>query len=243
MADHGHVIVVDDRDDQWRLLLDVASVLATDHWTLVGGLMVQAHAVRAGIEPARATSDVDVLISLRCRVSEIAAPLLRAGFVAQVPNGTGPFHRFRRDHDIVDIMVAASAGSARWARRGVLRTPGATQTEQRQDVYLIEPATGRMPVRVRVPDSVGAVIVKAAAYRVDSRDRGRHLEDIVVLLAAADRAAFEVAVLTARDRHHLRPALTRLQDEFGSPWRQLERRESAFARARFRQLANLVGVG
>jgi hypothetical protein len=241
MADRRYVIVVDDRDDQWRLLLDIASVLTTEHWTLVGGLMVQAHAARAGIEPTRATSDVDVLISLRCRVSDVAAPLLRAGFVAQVPNGTGPFHRFRRERDIVDIMVAASAGSARWARRGVLRTPGATQTQQRQDVYFI--GNGTASVGVRVPDSVGAVIVKAAAYRVDSRDCGRHLEDIVVLLAAADRAAFEDAVLTARDRHHLRPALIKLRDEFASPWRQLGARESAVARARFDQLADLAGVG
>jgi hypothetical protein len=204
--------------------------------------MVHAHAVRAGIEPTRYTSDVDVLISVHARVSDIAAPLLRAGFVAQLPNASGPFHRFCRNHDVVDIMVAASAGQARWARRGVLRAPDAAQTEQRRDTYTLRAGSTRTSARVRVPDSLGAVVVKAAAYRVDSRDPGRHLEDIAVLLAAADRAAFEEVALTARDRYHLRPALAKLHDEFSSPWRQLSGGDLSYGRARFRQLVGVVGV-
>ena len=39
---------------------------------------------------------------------------------------------------------------------------------------------------VSVPSAFGALILKAAAYQSDSRDRDRHLQDAALLLAAID---------------------------------------------------------
>lgn len=242
MAEQHHLITVDDRSDEWALLFEIARLLAPKDWTLVGGLMVQVHAVRAEVDPTRYTADVDVLISVDARMSDVAGPLLSAGFTAQTPHGAGPFHRFRRDQDEVDVMVPMAAGRARWAGRGVLRAPGGGQAESRRDVYTVQARHARTSVTIHVPDSLGAIVAKAAAFRVDSRDPMRHLEDLVVLLAAAERTAFDQASLSRRDRHHLGGAMARLQDEQAAPWSQLSDRDRAFARAAFLRLAEAASA-
>lgn len=40
--------------------------------------------------------------------------------------------------------------------------------------------------RVSVPDTFGALILKTAAHRADSRDPARHLQDAAVLLACIE---------------------------------------------------------
>jgi hypothetical protein len=44
----------------WASVAELTDVLPAE-WVLVGGLMVQLHAVEAGIEAVRVTRDVDVL--------------------------------------------------------------------------------------------------------------------------------------------------------------------------------------
>lgn len=39
------------------------------------------------------------------------------------------------------------------------------------------------PVLISIPNALGALVLRGAAYREDSRDRGRHLDDAVVLCA------------------------------------------------------------
>jgi hypothetical protein len=239
MAGQRHLITVDDSAAEWALLIEIAGRLPPQSWTLVGGMMVQVHAIRAGIEPTRFTSDVDVLVSFDARISDVAAPLLDAGFRAHTPNGAGPFHRFRRAEDVIDIMVTNTSGRARWTGRGVLRMPGGRQVQERCDTYVIR-ASGTS-VELVVPDALGAIIVKAGAYSADHRDRSRHLDDLVVLLAAAERSAFAHVTLSRGDRQHLRPAITRLIEEHSAPWMRLRARDAQFARARLSRLVALIG--
>ena len=42
----------------WPQCIELARNLPAQHWTLVGGLMVQFHAARAGLAVARPTADV-----------------------------------------------------------------------------------------------------------------------------------------------------------------------------------------
>jgi hypothetical protein len=45
-------------------VFEVATVFPTERWTLVGGLMVQAHAVTYGINVIRPTNDLDMLLHI-----------------------------------------------------------------------------------------------------------------------------------------------------------------------------------
>jgi hypothetical protein len=50
----------------WSSVGDLASLLPSE-WVLVGGLMVQLHAMEAGLADVRVTQDVDVLGQARPR--------------------------------------------------------------------------------------------------------------------------------------------------------------------------------
>ena len=109
MAGSTHTVGVDDRFPVWELLFEVAESVDSSSWVLVGGLMVHAHALRAGVDAPRPTSDVDSLINSGTnQISAVAGPLLTLGFAAQAPSG-GPFHRFLRGTQKVDIMVGNDA--------------------------------------------------------------------------------------------------------------------------------------
>jgi hypothetical protein len=43
---------------------EIADVFPTEHWTLVGGLMVQLHSLVSGISVVRPTDDLDMLLHI-----------------------------------------------------------------------------------------------------------------------------------------------------------------------------------
>jgi hypothetical protein len=57
------------------------------------------------------------------------------------------------------------------------------------------------PTTISVPDAFGALILKAAAHKADTRDRERHLTDAAVLLACVD--PFEERTPSGSDRSRL----------------------------------------
>jgi hypothetical protein len=181
--------------------------------------MVHAHALRAGVVPSRPTSDVDLLLDIgAASVGDVAGPLQRLGF--QPERDSTYLHRFRRDGDVVDVMVETHA-QVRWVRKPVFEAPAARQAIDRRDWYTVQGTVSA--ARIGVPDPLGALVAKAAAYRVDQRDRGRHLEDMAVLLAASGgRRALGLDRLTKRDKQHLRPALGVLADIGHDAWSVLE---------------------
>ncbi len=46
----------------WPNVAEIADELPPRHWTLVGGLMTQLHAIQQGIETVRPTTDVDMVL-------------------------------------------------------------------------------------------------------------------------------------------------------------------------------------
>ena len=80
---------------------------------------------------------------------------------------------------------------------------GGTQALRRTVNARLEIVPGRTTT-VSVPNAFGALILKAAAYQTDSRDRERHLRDAAVLLAAVEDPFAQLDHLAGSDRARLR---------------------------------------
>jgi hypothetical protein len=131
---------------------------------------------------------------------------------------TGTAHRFVRDGAVVDLVtsrsvvdiVAADHAPPRPLERfrgyDLVQVAGGTQAlRQTTTAELDVEGSG---IAISVPDAFGALMLKAAAHRTDSRDRERHLTDAAVLLACVD--PFEERAPSGSDRkrlHHLREHL------------------------------------
>ena len=83
----------------WPQAAEIAQVIPSEQWTLIGGLMVQLHAVRAGVPPTRATVDVDMILHIETGAATfggVRARLEQIGYELQMPvRGAGaPFRTF-----------------------------------------------------------------------------------------------------------------------------------------------------
>ncbi len=80
----------------WPQLVELVSVFPGDRWTLVGGLMVQLHAVRAGLPVNRATVDVDMVLHIETGATTFGQAryaLESLGYDLHIPNGRrAPVH-------------------------------------------------------------------------------------------------------------------------------------------------------
>lgn len=240
MAGETHEIVVSESDSLWALVSEISRSLPTDSWVLVGGLMVQAHALRGGNMVTRQTTDIDALLNLAiASVSQIAASIQSLGFEPSTPGFGGAFHRFRRGVETIDVMVGQDVRQqVRWSGQDVLRSPGAAQAIHRADTYVF--TQGSQEFKVLVPDSLGAIIAKAAAHKVDRRDRERHLTDLISLLASAPRGTFEDREYSVKDRQYLRRVIAELEDLQQPRWLVLDSRERVQAVASFEDLVSVV---
>lgn len=211
----------------WPNVAEIESVLPHDRWTLVGGLMVQLHAVRRGIDAVRATNDVDMAIHVettRGVAAETASALSRLGyaFTPSIDARTRTAHRFARGGSVVDVLVADHAAPKvvePLHGRAMVRLPGGTQALRRTLEAHLEIA-GWGATTISVPSTFAALILKAAAYVADSRDRERHLVDAAVLLATledpyADREQF------AGSDHRRLHSLARALPDNATAWRTL----------------------
>ena len=207
----------------WPLALELASVMPPGSWTLVGGLMVQLHALHAGMIPQRSTTDVDIVLHIETdRISWMRTreALHSVKFTLQRPNDRkGPLHRFVRTDDLVDVLiadhVAPTALQMRAPGENLVQIPGATSALRKTVNCRITLETGELAV-LSVPDALGALTLKGGAYQEDSMDRDRHLEDAVVLLSTiedADAIVDDVDVWTQSDPKRIGVLERSLPDE------------------------------
>ncbi|SDP11852.1 hypothetical protein SAMN05660199_03197 [Klenkia soli] len=222
-------------------MAELSQELHPDTWMLIGGLMVQIHAAAAGLPIVRATEDIDVLLHVeggRGRAAEVAGGLERLGY--QLRPGFDPrtaaAHRFVREGAVVDLVtsdpepdtqdsvvdvVVADHVPPRVLERlkgyDMVPVDGGTQARRRATTAQVDITDE--PTVVTVPNAFGALILKAAAHKADSRDPGRHLLDAAVLLACVD--PFEDRIPSGSDRGRL----LHLQEHLGRPtapaWLQL----------------------
>lgn len=214
----------------WPDVAELAAAVPHEAWTLIGGLMVQLHAVAAGLPVVRPTDDVDVLLHVetgRGRALQIATALEGLGYRLKpsIDPRTGTAHRFVREgaaidlvtsgagRSVVDVVAADHAPPQRLERlRGydLVQVAGGTQARRRTVLAELQIA-GPVRTTISVPNPFGALMLKAAAHKADARDRDRHLTDAAVLLACVD--PFEERTPSGSDRSRL----LHLQGQLGDP--------------------------
>ncbi len=174
----------------WPQAAELARAIPSEQWTLIGGLMVQLHAVHAGLPASRATVDVDMVLHIetgKTTFGGVREQLEKLGYTLRLPMGDGPVHRFERADEQVDVMVADHL-APKWQPkvRGVpvFAVPGGTSALRKTVCFDL--AIGDAAIRLSVPDVLGALVLKGAAYKADTRDPSRHLDDAAVLACAVD---------------------------------------------------------
>lgn len=227
----GRSLTVDMEDDDllpsWRTVVELAEAGASRDWTLVGGLMVAAHARRAGAMMRRPTDDVDALVDYatdRASLARARAALRQLGF--DLSDSERHAYRFRHDDGrTLDLMVAdhlPSRMKPRIDRRPAFAAPSGEQAIRRRDFYELRFGSGSS-VTVGVPDELGALVAKGAAWLVDRRDRERHLEDSAVLLACvADASMLAYESMSKNDRRRIRAVTDELADPAHASWVNLD---------------------
>lgn len=219
----------------WPDVAELAAAVPAEAWTLIGGLMVQLHAVASGLPVVRPTNDVDVLLHVetgRGRAAQVARALEKLGYQLKpsIDQRTGTAHRFVRGGAVVDLVtsdarrsvvdvVAADHAPPRALERlrghDLVRVAGGTQALRRTVAAELQ-ITGQAWTRISVPDAFGALILKAAAHKTDARDRERHLTDAAVLLACVD--PFEDRAPSGSDRSRLLHLREYLADPAAPAW-------------------------
>ncbi|MBB2893443.1 hypothetical protein [Flexivirga oryzae] len=218
--------------DPWPNVAEIAGVLPADKWTLVGGLMTQLHSIHHGLGVVRPTNDVDIVLHVetsRGVAGQTQRALHSLGYDLRpaVDPRHNTAHRFYRgtskidvvtDHpaeepqEVVDVLVAdhhAPKVTQRLAGRAMVRIEGGTQALRRTINARLQIVPGTITT-ISVPGAFGALILKAAAYKTDSRDPDRHLRDAVALLACIDDPFAERDGFTGSDRSRLQTLRTRL---------------------------------
>jgi len=114
----------------WDVIGEISTTIKPSSWLLIGGLMVQAHAMIAGTE-SRPTTDVDMLIDVLSdseNIKHVIGGLERLGFSMQEPGLRGTsLHRLRRDEQIVDVLIAEHLPSRKQKGARIGRFPANSQ--------------------------------------------------------------------------------------------------------------------
>lgn len=227
----------------WPSAFELARLLPRSSWTLVGGLMVKLHAELAELPDPRTTVDVDSALHLETQAitfAKAAAILHRAGYV--LDESTKHAYRFDRGTDRVDVMCSDRQSiwrRPRYKGRPLFGIPGGTRALQQ--TINVDAVTGTDTVRLVLPTLRGALVLKGAAFLEDSRDRGRHAEDAVMLLACMDDSSDVLVGLSQQSRRRVR-ALVKVLSEQAAPWANHDAVVQALARESLAELAGLLRV-
>ena len=212
----------------WPQCVELARALPSWQWTLVGGLMVQLHSAVAGLAASRPTADVDIVLHIEtgaATTSSVTGVLRSLGYELQTSiDHTAPAHRFLRGQEQIDVMVAdhlAPKMIPRIGGRTAFQVTGGTQALRRTVNCRVTADNGEH-VLISIPNTLGALILKGAAYLEDSRDAGRHLDDAAVLLATVTHPLSLVADMKGSDRSRVLALNRALSDAGHESWKVLD---------------------
>lgn len=114
--------------------------------------------------------------------------------------------------DVVDLLIADHLPKFLGADATIAGTPvlsmlgGAQAVERSMQVRLIDDRSGT-EVTIRIPDLLGALILKSAAYSADHAGYGdRHLYDAAMLVSLIPDPDAELVVQQHRPQTHQTPA-------------------------------------
>lgn len=223
----------------WPSLAEIAETLPAGSWTLVGGLMTQLHTIHHGMGIVRATNDVDIVLHIETRrglPTAVATALEGLGYQLHpsIDPRNNTAHRFVRGTSSIDLVTSSDSAEhidvliadhpapkvvERLRGRDMVRIEGGTQALRRTINAHLEIVPGKETV-ISVPRPLGALILKAAAYSTDSRDRDRHLFDAAALLACIDDPIAERDSFAGSDRRRIGSLATALERRHPA-WRPL----------------------
>ena len=174
---------------------DLAELVPTD-WALVGGLMVQLHALEQHVPDVRATVDIDVLGQARPPgpLQAIDRALIDTGFRAHPPDPDNYGYRHEREGLIVDVLAPDGIRTQSASRAARKRSRGQKWSPCR--------STGRT-FELRRPTLTGAILIKARSP-LKHRDPGAQRQDLFRLLSLVPDPRTMRADLKTTERRWLR---------------------------------------
>lgn len=216
------------QERMWNLIFAVAGGLPPEKWALVGGQMVWLHAVQAGVMWPRTTRDIDMLANMELLTGNLhsCARALRDQGLRVRLDSNGFAYRFidaEEEHAAslqVDLLAPdhiKDQAKLRMQGGKAVQIPGGTQALQRVGIMNVHLATGESAV-VPVPGLLGAIVLKAAAWAVDARERERHAQDAALLVSLIDDASVLRAQLRGKDRGRLQRLDSELMHASAQPW-------------------------
>ena len=221
-------------------------------WRLTGGLMVQLHAMLHGRE-SRPTEDADFLVDVLTHTNEVRHVknlLADMGFLLEEGTLTKYTTRMRRGHDVVDLLVDNHLSKFLRPRSEInglrlLGMPGSRKAVKRSMLATLR-HEGRTAT-ICMPDLLGALLMKAAAWRETNQfGRERHLIDAMTLASLIDEPTEELARLDNRspsDRRNVRTLTSTLLSESGDEYAEmLSPLEYDAAIATLRELSRLLDM-
>lgn len=209
----------------WPQMIEIVQAIPHTQWTLVGGLMVQLHAAYAGVQVNRTTRDVDMILHIEtgaATFSGVQHELERLGYALREPIGKGPIHRFSRGDrqaETIDVMVADHLSPKRLPKilgRSVFAVPGGTSALNKAVNCEVNTAVG--VVMLSIPDVLGALVLKGAAYVEDSRDRERHIDDAAILACALTDPVAHRTRMAGSDQRRIAALWKALQNPDHRSW-------------------------
>jgi hypothetical protein len=209
----------------WAAVGELAELLPPE-WTLVGGLMVQLHALEHDMDDVRVTVDIDVLGEARPPgpLQAIDQALVGAGFEHHPPDPDNYAHRYEREGLIVDVLAPDGLGAPAMldGSRRAVGIPGGSQALIRSEVVTVTIDGHRF--RLRRPTLTGAILIKARSL-VKHHDPESQREDLLRLLSLVEDPRAMAGELKQSERGWLRKAESRLRlDERVGRHREMTRR-------------------
>ncbi|WP_245548353.1 hypothetical protein [Gordonia araii] len=220
--------------------------------------MTQLHTIHHGLEIVRPTNDVDIVLhieTVRGTPNRVATALESLGyrFRPSIDVRNNIAHRFVRGTTAIDLVTGATADQVdvliadhpaprvieRLRGYQMVRIEGGTQALRRTVNARLEIAPGTITT-ISVPRPFGALILKAAAYTTDSRDRERHMFDSAALLACIDDPFAERTQYTGSDRRRI-GTLAKTLNATHAAWRALPPRQRTQAQLTLSILADAGG--
>ena len=208
-------IVIDVADpatlDLWSAVGELAERLPAG-WVLIGGLMVQLHAIEHGVADVRPTRDIDVLGQARPRgnLPAIDVALRKDGFARHDPDLDGYGYRYEGDGIVVDVLAPDGIKPPPTLGAGVtaVGVPGGTQALTRSESVVVR--AGGRSFELRRPTLLGAILIKARSLMVHA-DPASQREDLLRLLSLVGDPRELAEGLRVTERKWLRQADERLE--------------------------------
>ena len=208
----------------WHAVGELAALLPKD-WTLVGGLMVQLHALEHDIADVRVTVDIDVLGEARPpgSLQAIDRALIDAGFRAHPPDPDNYGFRYERSGLIVDVLAPDGIRPPPTldGSRHAVGIPGGSQALARSETVTVR--IDGHTFELQRPTLAGAILIKARSL-LKHHDPDAQRQDLLRLLSLVPDPRAMRGDLKKTERGWLRRAEAPLRLERGGRNDDLVRR-------------------